>query len=53
MSEKIIIDGKEYEKLDIVKIKVDDEEKEKNQITAEDTNGKESIQIKIVVDDKK
>lgn len=29
MGEKIIIDGKEYNKLEIVKIKVDDEEKEK------------------------
>ncbi|CEO20933.1 hypothetical protein [Paraclostridium sordellii] len=50
MSEKIIIDGKEYDKLEILKIKVDGEDKEVNQIGEDDTKDKTSIVLNIVVD---
>lgn len=47
MSEKIVIDGAEYNKLEVLKIKVDGEDKQ--QLSEEDTKDKDNIKVNIIV----
>lgn len=47
MSDKVVIDGIEYNKLEVIKIKVNGEEKQR--LTEQDTKEKDNINVNIVV----
>ncbi len=47
MSEKVVIDGKTYNKLEVIQIEIDGEEKDK--LTEKDMERKDSINVNIVV----